>query len=61
MTYSYNREILVEVLIYHWPTSTSGCICGWAELGHSYPEHVANVYELAMAYDLRKEENDDTT
>jgi hypothetical protein len=57
----YNRKVLVEVLIYHWPTSTSSCFCGWAELGHSHPEHVADIYETTIAYDSRKEENDNTT
>lgn len=42
---NYDRKILVEVLVYHSPTKTSGCWCGWAELGKSFPEHVANVYE----------------
>ena len=44
----YDRKVLVEVLIYHWPTSTSGCGCGWARLGHSHAEHVADVYEASV-------------
>lgn len=44
----YDREVLVDVLVYHWATNTSGCGCGWAELGKSHPEHVANVYEESM-------------
>lgn len=44
----YDREVLVQVLIYHWATSTSGCGCGWAVLGASHPEHVADVYELSV-------------
>jgi hypothetical protein len=39
------RACLVEVLVYHWATSTSGCGCGWAVLGASYSEHVADVFE----------------
>lgn len=45
----YNREILTTVLIYHWRTATSGCGCGWAELGVSHSEHVADVYEKSIA------------
>lgn len=41
----FNREIMIEVLVYHWPTKSSGCHCGWAELGKSFPEHVVKVYE----------------
>jgi hypothetical protein len=44
----YNREVLVEVLVYHAHTNSSGCFCGWAELGKSHPEHVADVYEQSM-------------
>jgi hypothetical protein len=43
----YDRGVLVQVLVYHQPTNTSGCICGWSVLGASHPEHVADVYELA--------------
>ena len=45
----YDREVLVEVLVYHQATSTSGCHCGWAELGKSHADHVADVYEQSMA------------
>lgn len=44
----YDRDLLVEVLIYHQRTDVSGCHCGWAELGASYPEHVADVYERVV-------------
>lgn len=47
MTVAYDRARLVDVLVHHWPTRTNGCECGWAVLGASYPEHVADVYELA--------------
>jgi hypothetical protein len=43
------REVLINTLTHHWPTATSGCQCGWARLGHSYPEHVALMYEAAAA------------
>lgn len=45
---SYDREVLVTVLVYHQHTNTSGCICGWAVLGASHPEHVADAYEQAV-------------
>lgn len=44
----YDRAVLVDVLVHHWPTSTSGCGCGWRELGASHPEHVADVYEQSV-------------
>lgn len=44
----YDRAVLVDVLIHHWPTATSGCYCGWAVLGASHSEHVANVYEASV-------------
>lgn len=44
----YDREVLTTVLIYHAPTATSGCHCGWAVLGASYPDHVADVYEQSV-------------
>jgi hypothetical protein len=44
----YDREILVEILVYHYRTDNSGCGCGWAELGKSHPEHVADVYEASV-------------
>ena len=43
------RRCLVEVLVYHWATSTSGCGCGWAILGASWPEHVADVFQESWA------------
>lgn len=44
----YNREVLVEVLVYHYHVLGKGCGCGWAELGKSWPEHVATVYEESV-------------
>lgn len=44
----YRRDVLVDVLVHHWPTRTNGCECGWAVLGASFPEHVADVYEDAQ-------------
>lgn len=45
----YDREVLVEILVYHYRKNDSSCGCGWAELGRSHPEHVANVYEQSVA------------
>lgn len=44
----YDRKILVHVLVYHRPNDDSSCLCGWAVLGASHPEHVADVYEKTM-------------
>lgn len=41
----YDRGRLVEVVMHHWPTRTSGCACGAVALGHSFAEHVADMYE----------------
>jgi hypothetical protein len=41
----YYRDALVTTLVYHQRTDIKGCGCGWAKLGHSHPEHVADVYE----------------
>lgn len=49
MSGAYDRAALVDVLIYHWRTSVSGCGCGWGVLGASHAEHVADVFEESMA------------
>lgn len=36
----------------HLMTSTSGCICGGMQLGESYPRHVAEVTQKAIAADI---------
>jgi hypothetical protein len=46
---SYDRTVLVNVLVYHYRASIKGCGCGWAELGRSWAEHVAEVYEQSVA------------
>lgn len=48
MSVRYDREVLTNVLVYHQRTSIRGCRCGWAVLGASHPEHVADIYEEAM-------------
>lgn len=45
---TYDRKVLVDVLVHHWPTNSSGCFCGAVVLGASFPEHVADVYERAV-------------
>lgn len=45
---AYDRDTLVNVIIYHGRTSIKGCHCGWAELGKSHAEHVADVYEASV-------------
>lgn len=44
----YDREVLVNVLVYHGSTGPARCWCGWAMLGASLPEHIADVYEAAV-------------
>lgn len=44
----FNRELMIDVLVYHQRTSASGCGCGWAELGNSHAEHVVDVYEQSV-------------
>lgn len=41
----YDRAVLADILVYHYRESIKGCSCGWSELGRSWPEHVATVYE----------------
>lgn len=50
----YVRSILVEVLIYHRPKQDSSCHCGWAQLGRSWPEHIAHVYEMCAPMEEAK-------
>jgi hypothetical protein len=45
---TYDRVVLVDVLVYHYRDGIKGCGCGWAELGRSWPEHVATVYEESL-------------
>lgn len=42
---NYDREVLVDILLHHRPTESSACQCGGVPLGHSWPEHIADVYE----------------
>lgn len=45
----YDREVLVEILVYHYRNGITGCGCGWAELGKSWPAHIADVFEASVA------------
>lgn len=49
---TYDRGVLINVLVYHWRTNISGCGCGWgdlpAHLGLSHAAHVADVYEASL-------------
>ena len=51
----YVRSSLVEILVYHYRKNDSSCGCGWAELGHSHPEHVVNVYEMSVGVKEERE------
>lgn len=44
----YDRTVLVETLVDHQRKDIGGCLCGWARLGYSHPEHVVDVYERRM-------------
>lgn len=48
----YDRDLLVAVLVYHQRQSIKGCACGWSVLGASHADHVASVYEGAVAVDM---------
>lgn len=47
------RTVLLNVLVYHYRRSDSGCGCGWGgtpdTLGRSWPEHVIQIYEESIA------------
>jgi hypothetical protein len=45
---THRRDVLVSTLIYHYRKNSESCGCGWGELGHSHPEHVADVYEMSL-------------
>jgi hypothetical protein len=49
-TPEWAKERPDTVLVYHQRTETSGCICGWAELGRLHAEHqVAALAEAGWA------------
>lgn len=50
MSIPYDRPTLVEILVYHYRREDSGCGCGWHDLGKSWPEHIATVYEEKVLF-----------
>ncbi len=47
-TLPFVRKVMINVLVYHQPTNTSGCHCGWGKLGRSHAEHVVEIYEMSI-------------
>lgn len=47
-TIPFDRDLMIDILVYHWITKTSGCGCGWGVLGHSHAKHVVEVYEMSI-------------
>ena len=50
----YDRERLIQVLIYHQRLDIGHCACGWGgrpqHLGLSHAAHIADIYEEEMAF-----------
>lgn len=46
--YTY-RRLAAAVLTAHQRYTSDGCLCGWAELGRSHADHVAEVLDAAGA------------
>lgn len=44
----YDREKLMDAVVYHWRDDIKGCGCGWSKLGASHAAHVADVYEESV-------------
>ncbi len=40
-------KTMAEVLVDHQRQNSSSCLCGWAKLGHSHPEHQAAALSAA--------------
>lgn len=51
----YDREVLIEVLVYHQRADARFCTCGWGELGRSHAKHIADVYEEAVIAPLGRD------
>jgi hypothetical protein len=45
----YDRAVLVDVILNHGRTRIQDCHCGWAVIGSSHADHVADVYEQEVA------------
>lgn len=44
----HERQLLIAVLVAHQRKDIHGCICGWAKVGRSHPEHVVDCYDAAL-------------
>lgn len=44
----YDREVLKQIVIYHYKRDIKGCVCGWAELGRCHSDHIADLYEESV-------------
>jgi hypothetical protein len=47
----YDRDLLLDVLIYHQRQNIGACHCGPLQPGSSYCEHVRDVYEKRITED----------
>lgn len=47
-------KTMAEVLIEHQRHNASSCLCGWAKLGRSHPEHQADALTAAGFGDVRE-------
>lgn len=45
---TYDRKVLVDVLVYHQRKNAQSCHCGWGTLGASHADHIADVYEASV-------------
>lgn len=50
---AYDRSVLVKVIVYHQRMDDSTCACGRGkrpeQLGLSFADHIADVYEESVA------------
>jgi hypothetical protein len=44
----FNREMMMDVLVYHQRLDVGTCACGWSVIGASHAQHVVEVYELSI-------------
>ncbi|MDB5597924.1 MAG: hypothetical protein JWM36_4885 [Hyphomicrobiales bacterium] len=55
------RELLDRLILEHWRTPTSGCVCGQVGLGQSWTLHLATVLASAIAAGQRAAEAETLT
>lgn len=48
-----SSKTMAEVLVEHQRHNASSCLCGWAKLGHSHPEHQAAALTAAGFGDVK--------